>query len=148
MIQPLRTAHRTTFTILAIALPILLTAAILSQKPTPKPAKITVASESVAEFRFLMNGDHVALSLNHLVGEARDWYVLRSELSEASLPETLLYCAPSEANVAVPAGASLVGPVAINRPFTMPEKCSLLGSLLLYDAPHATLLAQSPVRNH
>jgi len=130
------------FTVLAVALPILFTAAIVSRKAVPTAAKSTAAAENVAEFRFVFNGDRVSLSLDHFVAEPHDRYVLRSA-GAVSLPETLLYWTPSEAKDAVPAGASLVGAVVVDRPFTIPEKYTLSGSLLIYDAPHSKLLAQS-----
>lgn len=145
MIQPLRTVHRATFIVLALALPILLAAAIASRKP-PRVAELAqkqkAATETVGEFRFLFNGERVSLSLNHFTAKPGGRYTLRSELAQTSLPETLLFWTSSGAKDAIPFDAALIGPIVIDRPFTMAENYASSGSLLLYDAPHKRILAQ------
>lgn len=145
MIGPLRTAHRATFIVLALSLPILLAGAIASRKPTRAAElapKQMAATETLGEFRFLFNGERVSLSLNHFTAEPGGRYTLRSELAQTSLPETLLFWTSAAAKDAVPFDAALIGPIVIDRPFTMAQNYASSGSLLLYDAPHKRILAQ------
>ena len=148
MIQPLRTAHRITFVALACSLPLLLAAAITVRKPIAVPVLVRASSpsdKSIADFRFLSNRQRISLSLTRLSGDSRDQYVLRAESGEVSLPETLLYWAPSEATDAVPTGAVLIESIKLGSPLPITEKYTTSGVLLLYDAPHKRILAQSPL---
>ncbi len=150
MIQSLRTAHRRSFMAMAMVLPLLLAAAVVSRKPIPAPAfahQTWTSGQRIGEFRFLLNGQRASISLIRLAGNSRDRCVLHAESGEIPLPETLLYWSPFETTDAVPAGATLIGPITILSPLAIPEKYTSSGSLLLYDAPHKLVLAHLPVGN-
>lgn len=151
MIQPLRTTHRISFMALAIALPLLLAAAVVSRKPISESGlahTTPTAGQQIGEFRFLIDGKRISLSFNRLTGGSTDRYALHAESGEVSLPETLLYWSPSGATDAIPADATLIGPIKVDRPITVPQEYVSSGSLLLFDAPHRRVVAHSPMGKH
>lgn len=138
MIRPLRRRHRLVFVVLALVVPPLLAAALLSRPEDPRTASVPAEPAGRILGERLQSFEGGTLRTELLRDERG--FALRVELMGAeSNPELLVYWDPAAApeGPGLPPGAHLVGRLAGSAPRRMelPAIETSRGRLILYDLP-------------
>lgn len=148
MIRPLRRRHRRWLGLLAVALPVLYAAALVSRRPIPwmDPLPPAVAAPAIEESRRVARrvqswpGGSVRVTLLRGGVDSAARSVALEPLSELKSAELLVYWArgPAPAEAGAPGDAWLLGSLDGRRQvvLSLPAFPGDEGHLLLYDLPH------------
>lgn len=151
MIQPLRSLHRYTFRMLAIALP----AILLTGLGARHPRQVASAVEMPASAYLVREADdlwraHAIRSEFYGDREHPQQTDLRlAPVQDLGEPDLLLYWSNSEPKGnALPPDARLMGPLAPNTLFALPQNGQALkGHLVLYSLAHQTVIDSATLEN-
>ena len=151
MIGPLRIAHRRTFQVLAIGLPILLAVSVLARHSRPI---VALEYSPGSEFRQLSvspgNFHSHKLQLRSFAkGESTDRYLLVEPGADFAEPDVLVYWTTSEPrDQTLPSDAHLIGGIGSQFPSRLPDlvEANHQGYLVLFSSAHFRVVDWTPLR--
>ena len=143
MIAPLRRRHRLIFGALALSLPALLGAALLSRPPMKDDEGFGFLFETqlkMGENGYPMSWEEAGLKLQMTYDE-QGAGVEVTPVGPTRMPDPLLYWSASRATADLPADARLIGPVPTlpHQTFRLPSNA---GQLILYSVGHGLVVSQ------
>ena len=142
MIQPLRVAHRWTFGVLAVALPVLLFVGLQARHIRPNvPSALKPAPGALVRQSYQLWRKNSIRS--EFYRDAQHTYVVLWPSSELGEPDLLLYWVSADPQNNLPAGAHFLGTFAAGKAFELPLGHSAdtnSGYLVLYSLGHQSVV--------
>ena len=152
MIQPLRTVHRNVFVILALAIPLILTAGLgarHSRQGATVPAAQVPASMHLVRETSRAWLRH-AMEMKYYTDSAHPGsiYVVFHAAEELNEPDLLVYgSAILPSGDTLPSDARFVGRFAADQPLALPANSDLQGYLVLFSLPHQSVFDTAKLEN-
>ena len=142
MIHSLRVAHRRTFGVLAVALPVLLFVGLQARHIRPNvPSALKPAPRALVRQSYRLWRKNSIRS--EFYRDAQHTYVVLWPSSELEEPDLLLYWVSEAPQSSLPADARLLGTFAAGKAFALPARHSEdanSGYLLLYSLGHQSVV--------